>query len=248
MESGTLKGKTALVTGAAKRIGAAIAAVLAERGTHVVIHYNRSEAEALQLAKDIMDRGGHASTVQGGLDDAHDVERLMETAIQECGKVDILVNNASIFNEMKFMDSTDAGVWENMMINAMAPMFLAQRFAAQGMSGAIINMIDTMVMDYDRKHVPYHISKKTLHVLTKIMAVEFAPTIRVNAVAPGLILPPEGQDEAYLARLASSNPLNRYGNTGDIVRAVLYLLESDFVTGQTLYVDGGRHLRGHMYE
>lgn len=248
MESGTLKGKTALVTGAAKRIGAAIAAALAECGTHVVIHYNRAEAEALQLAKDIMDRGGNASTVQGGLGDAHDVERLMETAIQACGKVDILVNNASIFNEMEFMGSTEAAVRENMMINAVAPMLLAQRFAAQGMSGAIINMIDTMVMDYDRKHVPYHISKKTLHALTKMMAVEFAPTIRVNAVAPGLILPPEGQDEAYLARLASSNPLNRYGNTGDIVRAVLYLLESDFVTGQTLYVDGGRHLRGHMYE
>lgn len=248
MESGVLSGKTALVTGAAKRIGAAIAAALAEHGAHVVIHYNRAEAEALQLANDIKDRGGNVSTVRGGLGDTDSVERLMQAIIHQRGKVDILVNNASLFDEAGFMDSTEAAVRENMMINAVAPMLLAQRFAEQGGGGVIINMIDTMVLDYDKKHVPYHISKKALHALTRMMAVEFAPAIRVNAVAPGLILPPEGQDEAYLARLASSNPLNRYGNTGDIVRAVLYLLESDFVTGQTLYVDGGRHLRGHMYE
>lgn len=248
MKSIFLSGKTALVTGAAKRIGAAIAITMAKHGAHVLIHYNRAEVKARRLAEEITALGGNVSAVQANLADAEATERLMETIIRQYNKVDILVNNASIFNEMTLAESTVEAVQANMMVNAIAPMLLARRFAAQGRPGVIINMIDTMAMDYDKKHVPYHISKRALHGITKMMAVEFAPLVRVNAVAPGLILPPEGQDKAYLERLASSNPLNRYGSVVDVVRAVLYLLEAEFVTGQTLYVDGGRHLRGRMYE
>ena len=112
----------------------------------------------------------------------------------------------------------------------------------------VILGLDTMVMDYDKKHLPYHLSKRTLQTLTRIMAMEFAPAIRVNAVAPGLILPPAGKGLEYLEQLVSSNPLHRYGGPEDIVQAVFYLLGAEFVTGQTLFVDGGRHLRGSMYE
>lgn len=243
-----LDGKTALVTGAAQRLGASIVRALAERGVHVMVHYNRGEAGALQLARDISAAGGRSSVVQADLSIPEAAVRVMDEAIRLAGPLDILVNNASIFDEVSFAETTADALQQNMAVNAVAPMLLSRLFAAQGRHGNIINMIDTMVTDYDKKHVPYHLSKKTLQVLTRVMAIEFAPAVRVNAVAPGLILPPKGQDEAYLERLVSSNPLHRHGDAADVVKAVLYLLQAEFVTGQTLYVDGGRHIRGNVYE
>ncbi|MCH7709078.1 MAG: SDR family oxidoreductase [Myxococcales bacterium] len=107
--------------------------------------------------------------------------------------------------------------------------------------------MDTRITDYDKSHVSYHLSKRMLFSMTRMMALEFAPKVRVNAIAPGLILPPEGKDETYLQDLARSNPLLAYGGPGDVVEAVLFLLQGRFVTGQVLYVDGGRHLLGGVY-
>ncbi len=248
MDFGPLNGKTALITGAAKRIGAAVALALARRGVHVVLHYNRAEKEAAHLAYQITEFGGKASTVQADLTQTGAAEAVVGQALRLTGHLDYLINNASIFDEMSFSDTTAAAIQENMTVNAIMPFLLSRCFAAQGRSGTIIHMLDTMVMDYDKKHLPYHLSKRTLHALTSVMAIELAPSIRVNAVAPGLILPPQGKGTDYLEQLASSNPLKRYGGTEDIAQAVLYLLCAEFVTGQTLYVDGGRHLRGRMYE
>ena len=243
-----LNGKTVLVTGGAKRLGAALALALAEQGACVVVHYNRGGEAAKELARQITQAGGRAFALQADLLQVDAVAALVPGAIEQAGPLDILINNASIFNDITFAETTPDAIEKNMAVNAVAPMVLSRAFAAQRRPGAIINMVDTMVMDYDNKHVPYHLSKRALHALTHIMALEFAPDIRVNAVAPGLILPPEGKDESYLAGLAHSNPLNRYGSADDIVDAALYLLGAEFVTGQTLYVDGGRHLRGRMYE
>ncbi|HDP34483.1 MAG TPA: SDR family oxidoreductase [Candidatus Hydrogenedentes bacterium] len=244
----TLRGKTALITGAAKRLGAALARALADAGAHVVIHCRNSRDAADKLANAIMDARGAASVIEADLADTAMADSLVGRAIALAGPLDILINSASIFHEASFLEMEPAVIHENMNVNAIAPMLVARRFAAQQRPGAIINLLDTMVMDYDKKHVPYHLSKRVLHTLTRIMALEFAPDIRVNAIAPGLILPPPGKDNTYLESLAHTNPLHKHGSAAAVTDAALYLLHADFVTGQTLYVDGGRHLRGSMYE
>ncbi len=242
-----LAGKTALVTGAGRRLGRAVTLALARAGANVVLHYRCSAAEAEATAAEAHLLGASTWLLQADLSTPSAAADLVEKAAAEAGRLDLLVNNASIFHECGFADSTSEAVLENVNMNALAPMYAARAFAAQQRPGAIVNMIDAMTADYDRKHVPYHLAKRMLLTLTSIMAVEFAPLVRVNAVAPGLILPPEGEDTAYLEALKHSNPLNRYGSEDGVTDAVLYLLRAEFVTGQTLYVDGGRHLRGNMY-
>ena len=110
-----------------------------------------------------------------------------------------------------------------------------------------MNLLDSRITDYDREHAAYHLSKRMLFALTRMLALELAPRTIVNAVAPGLILPPEGKDEDYLRRMAHTVPLNRHGDAGDIEQAVLFLLRCEFVTGQVIFVDGGRHMEGRVY-
>jgi hypothetical protein len=124
---------------------------------------------------------------------------------------------------------------------------LCREFAKQVRGGAIVNFLDTRVLDYDREHMSYHLSKRALFTLTRAMALEFAPAIRVNAVAPGLVLPPAGKDQSYLDALVHTNPLQAHGSVEDVAAAVLFLVTSPFVTGQVIYVDGGRHMLGGVY-
>lgn len=242
-----LQGKTALVTGAAKRLGAATSLALARAGAHVVVHYRRSGEEAAAVVKAARDAGVQAWPVQADLAEPGATGRLFAAAVQAAGPIDFLINSASIFPEGTLRDCSPADIHENVTLNALVPMELGRLLAAQERDGCIINFLDTMIQDYDRRHVPYHLSKRMLYTLTRMMAAEFAPRVRVSAVAPGLVLPPEGQDEAYLARLAHSNPLNRYADPECVTDAVLFLLRSAFVTGQVIYLDGGRHLRGTFY-
>ncbi len=140
------------------------------------------------------------------------------------------------------MDVGFGDVTRHLQVNAWAPFVLSRDFARLAERGKIINLLDTRITGYDRTHVAYVLSKRMLSVLTMMCALEFAPEFTVNAVAPGLILPPAGKDESYLDGLAKTVPLRKHGGPGDIADAVLYLLKSDFVTGQIIYVDGGRHL------
>ncbi len=242
-----LAGKTALVTGAGRRLGRAVALGLARAGANVAIHFRASAAEAEATAAEAALLGARTWLFEADLSAPAAAAALVERAAAETGGLDILVNNAAIFGECGFAESTTETVLANMNTNALSPMCAARAFAAQQRPGAIVNMLDAMVADYDRRHVPYHLAKRTLLTLTSIMAVEFAPLVRVNAVAPGLILPPEGRGTDYLESLKHTNPLNRYGSEDGVADAVLFLLRAGFVTGQTLYVDGGRHLRGSMY-
>lgn len=242
-----LRGKTALVTGGARRLGAAIATGLADAGVHVAVHHHRSVAEAETLAETLRGRGVNAATVAGALDDPDAAPEILLAAAAQMGPIDILVNSASIFPEDNLENLTPASVHRNVDVNALAPLVLARALSKQGRPGAVVNLLDTMIADYDRRHLSYHLSKRMLHSLTRILAVELAPGIRVNAVAPGLVLPPVGKDEAYLAGLAHTNPLQSYGSEAGVREAVLFLLRSGFVTGQVIYVDGGRNLRGNMY-
>lgn len=242
-----LHGATALVTGAAKRLGGAVSLALAKAGVNIIAHYRTSQAEAEALAAAVRKTGARAWTLPGDLRHPHQAKDLFHRACEAAGPIDFLLNNASIFPESSLLDCTPEDIYANIDVNALSPLLLARAFAAQNRTGAIVNFLDTMIADYDRKHVPYHLSKRMLFSLTKMMAIEFAPKLRVNAVAPGLVLPPEGKDEQYLEALAHTNPLQRYGSAEGIAEAVLFLLRSGFITGQIIYVDGGRHLRGNMY-
>jgi len=242
-----LAGKTALVTGAAHRIGRAIAVSLAQAGANVVIHYHTSGAEADRLAADLAELGVKAWALQADLRNTQDVANLIVQVQQAAGALDVVINNASIFPESTLLNFTPAQLQECLDVNALGPFLIARAFYETGGQGVVVNLLDCMIADYDRKHAAYHLSKRMLFSLTRMMAVEFAPAIRVNGVAPGLILPPEGKDESYLAGLASSNPMNAYGSVEDVAEAVVFLARSTFITGQVIYVDGGRNLRGAMY-
>ena len=242
-----LAGKTALVTGAAKRLGAATALALARQGANLILHYNTSAQHAAELARQVRVLGVNAWTLSANLADPHAAASLFPRAVDQAGPIDFLINNAAVFPENGLQDLTPDGLHGNINVNALAPLLIARCFAAQRRPGAIVNFLDARIVDADERHATYHLSKRMLFTLTRMMALEFAPAVRVNAVAPGLILPPEGEDERYLERLASTNPLGRFGSPEDVAEAVLFLLRSDFITGQVIFIDGGRHLRGNMY-
>lgn len=243
-----LEGRTALVTGAAKRLGRATALLLAEQGANVVIHYNCSADEAESTAHRIREHGVSAWTLSADLSQPAEGARLMQRAAEAASGVNILVNSASIFPADRLIDVTLESIEENFRVNTFSPMELCREFAKQGRGGAIVNFLDSRILDYDREHVSYHLSKRALFTLTRAMALEFAPSVRVNAVAPGLVLPPAGKDQSYLDAFTHTNPLQAHGSAEDVAAAVMFLIVNRFVTGQVIYVDGGRHMLGGVYQ
>ena len=245
-----MAGRKALVTGGTLRIGRGITLALARQGAKLLIHCNRSRLEADKLARQITAAGGEAEILQAdlaGLADPEQVEQLI-TRTNEAGP-DILINNAAIFPKDSFRDFTPDGLDQSVRVNALAPALLSRAFARQTKRGDVINLLDCRIGDYDAGHLSYHLSKQMLFSLTRIMALDLAPGIRVNAVAPGLVLAPAGEEYSDELRLelAKSNPLKRWGTIEEVSRAVLFLLENPFITGQVIYVDGGRHLRVGAY-
>lgn len=234
---------TALITGGSRRIGREIARACAHAGMNVVIHYRTSKSEALALAYEIETQGVRAWAIRGTLDTPAACERLVSRADVLCNRsLSLLVNNASSFPEsslssFSFKDLTDA-----VGVNAWAPLCLSRAFAGLARSGSIVNLLDARIAGRDRTHAAYILSKHLLAVLTKTCALEFAPVLRVNGVAPGLILPPAGKTNAYLRALTGTVPLKMHGDPLDIARTVVFLAQSPFITGEIIFVDGGRHL------
>jgi pteridine reductase len=243
----TLEGKTALVTGAGVRLGRATALALADEGVSLIVHCNASRDEADRTAEEARARGVKVSVLEADLSDSGEAEVLFDRAVAEAGAIDFLVNNASIFPGGTLLEFTSDDLAANVGINAFAPLVLARNMARRGSGGAVVNFLDTRITHYDRNHAAYHLSKRMLFSLTRMMAFEFAPGLRVNAVAPGLILPPPGAEEGYLEKLARRIPMGRPGSVGDVTGAVLYLLDAPYVTGQVLFVDGGQFLDGSVY-
>jgi len=239
-----INGKTVLVTGAAKRIGRAIALDLSSKGANIFIHYNGSSDEAAKLEKEVMDKGVKAWSGSADFKSEQETISLFKKASKAAGPIDILINNASIFPEDRFSEISELSLSENVKTNAFAPLLLAREFARRQGKGIVINMLDACMNEYTRDRLSYTLSKQMLHSITMSLALELAPDVRVNAVAPGLILPPEGEDYEYLAKRISTNPLNKHGDVEDVCSAIAYLINSPFVTGQVIYVDGGRHLKG----
>jgi hypothetical protein len=237
-----LSGKTALITGAARRIGRAIALSLAREGVHVILHYRTSAAEALRLASTVKKLGVKAWTLAADFQKPDEYQTLIARAFERAGKLDILVNNASRFMPDGLKTLTLEGLTADIQTNAWVPFQLSREFARKSRKGSIVHLLDTRISGYDRTHVSYSISKRILAQFTALSALEFAPAIRVNAVAPGAILPPRGRNRLFLEKLGRSLPLQRHGDPQDVAAAVLFLLKSPFITGQIIYVDGGRHL------
>jgi pteridine reductase len=243
-----LKGKNALITGGAKRIGSAIASRLASSGMNVVLHYNSSEAEARASVLALSKAGVKAWEVRGELSSLEAASDIFRRALDNAGPIDLLVNNASIFKEDSIRDFDEEQFGMHISINSLAPLALAREFAKQKRPGSIVNILDARITDYDSSHASYHLSKRMLADITAMLAIELAPLVRVNGVAPGLILPPPGKDEAYIESRKRTNLLQSRGTPEDIADAILFLATSEFITGQVIYVDGGRHLKGRVYE
>ncbi len=238
-----LAGSTALVTGGARRIGRSVSLALASAGANVVVHHRRSHADADALAREIGRLGVRAATIAADLEEPSEAEQLVAHARDLAGPIDILVNNASMFEAETLAAAAFDRFARNVKINAWAPFILTRALARLTGHGRVVNLLDTRIAGLDLTHAGYILSKQLLATLTRMSAVAFAPGLTVNAVAPGLILPPPGEDEAYLDRLARDLPLARHGSPEDVALAALFLLQSRFTTGQVLFVDGGAHLR-----
>ena len=234
-------GRTALVTGGARRVGAAFSRALAARGYRVAIHYRTGEDEAEQLAAEL---GGGARCYAADLALPDAPTELIRRVSAELGPLDVLVNSASNFFKVPLADVTEA-LWDEVFaVNLRAPFFLARQAAgAMRDGGCIINMADLAAYETWPDYVPHGIAKAGVVQMTRALARQFAPRIRVNAIAPGLVLAPEDMSAGEAAQFAKSTPLARNGAPHDVVRALEYLIDASFVTGDVLFVDGGRHVR-----
>ena len=238
-------GRVALVTGAGTRVGRAIALALGKAGMRVAVHYAGSQRGARETADEIIGMGSDARTMPGDLTDPATAPRLVEHTAKVFGALDVVVNSAAV------MLRTPVGEvlvedWDAMFaLNLRAPFFLCQS-AARVMSergGCIVNIADLAAFEAWRGYIPHAITKAGLVQMTRGLAHALAPKIRVNAVAPGAVMLPEGATQQEADKLISTTPLGRLGSADDVAQAVLYLICADYVTGQTLIVDGGRHVR-----
>lgn len=236
--------RTALVTGGAKRIGAAIATDLAEQGFSVAIHCHHSREEAESLADNIRLDGGKAVTVQGDLTDEGACRKLLADARDAIGPVDLLVNNASLF-EPDSGDNPDMELWDrHFAIHLKAPVLLTGELARQHEleNGLAVNLIDQRVWALTPHFFSYTLSKSALWTATQTLAQSLAPKIRVNGIGPGPTLPNERQTSADLDRQVSALLLERGPSLADFGRTIRYLYETDSITGQMIALDGGQHL------
>jgi pteridine reductase len=243
--AGPLAGKTVLITGGAKRVGAAIARELHDAGANLAIHFKSSAIEAANLALEFNEkRAGSAHTIRADLLDLTQLPLLVEFAVRHFGALDVLINNASTFYPRKLAAITSAD-WDDLLgTNLKAPLFLAQAAAPalKKSRGLIINIVDIHAVRPLRDYTLYCAAKAGLHMLTRALAKELGPEIRVNGISPGPVLWPEGQgDGAVRDKIIQRTILQRMGTPQDIARtARFFATDASFITGQILAVDGGR--------
>ncbi|MCF6282566.1 MAG: pteridine reductase [Candidatus Polarisedimenticolaceae bacterium] len=246
MTQSPLSGKCALITGAAKRIGAEIARSLHDQGMDLVLHYHRSAEAAGQLQRELQQRRpSSVRLLSSDLSETQQLEALVADAAAFKGRLDLLVNNASVFYPTPLQTASETQWDELFASNLKAPFFLAQA-AAPWLSesrGSIINLVDIYAERPLKAHPIYSIAKAGNAMLVKSLAVELGPQVRVNGIAPGAILWPDGMDESKQSAILEQTPLRRIGCPKDIAETVLFLLRDGcYITGQIINVDGGRSL------
>ncbi len=241
-----IQNKVALITGGAQRVGQAITLMLAKAGANVVINYNTSAIQAEATAETARALGVKVLAIQADLSQHERVKAMVAQMIAWFERIDILINNADRWEKSPF-PGNDLGPWERVttaginghyyITNAVAPLMLANG------GGVIINMLDQSAWEAWPNFIAHAVAKSALLAMTRQFALELAPTIRVNAVVPGPILPPPGSTPDMLKRIATRALLNRWGTVEDVTQAVRFLIEADYITGETLFVDGGEHLK-----
>lgn len=239
----------ALVTGAGQPIGAEIVLTLAKNGIHVVVHYNTSSKKAKDLAETLKKIGVSAWTIHADFANHAKSPDLVSRAAEIAKQpISILINNASIYPENSITTLTLDDLVKSIDINAYAPLLLMRSLARQApkSGGVVVNILDNRLHGQDSLHAAYLLSKQMFASITKTCALEFAPRIRVTGIAPGLILPPKGKPPVHVKRLQNTIPLMRHGTPQDIANAVMFCISSTFLTGDIIYIDGGKHLLGPM--
>lgn len=239
--SSDLQGRVALVTGAGKRLGRAVALRLSAEGASVAVHYRKSEGEAQEVVEQIKGAGGNAIAIPAELTSVDEIRRMVQCAAHELGRLDILVNSAANFLPSSIISTTEE-VWDSALdTNLKAPFFSAQAAAPwlKRSKGVIINFADTGGLLGWPGYMAHSISKAGVVMLTRVLAKSLAPEVRVNAIAPGTITMP-GDPPEWEADFVKLAPLHRTGTPSDIADAVSYLVHAEFLTGHTLVIDGGR--------
>ena len=240
-----LPGKIALITGGAHRVGREISIALAQAGCHLAIHYHHSEKAAKDTASTAKALGVNTAIFRSDLRMRDQIEELFLLIDSQYGSLDILVNSAAIMNKVAFQKAEEDDWHDTIDLNLKAPFFCIQKAAERMLingAGAIVNISDIAGLRPWRDYPVHSVSKAGLEMLTKVAARAYAPEIRVNAVAPGPVLKPDEMSNARWQELGAALPLQHCGNAEDVARAVIFLLENDFITGETLVVDGGNQL------
>jgi pteridine reductase len=235
------KEKVALVTGAGTRVGRAIAVELSRIGYQLAIHYHRNEPGAREVLGIAEGRGLRAHLFPAALEDRSQCRTLVDRVCSEFGGIDLLVPNAAIFERVAF-EAIDDAAWDRVLGLNLSSTFAIAKSAAQTLRarrGNIVFLTCSSVESPYRHHLPYVVSKAGVYQTMRAMALELAPHVRVNAVAPGTVLPPQDMQDSELQRLLQRIPLERFGEPEDVARAVRFLAESPFITGQQIVVDGG---------
>jgi pteridine reductase len=241
-----LRGKVALVTGAGRRLGRAMAHALADRGMTLAIHHHASATGARELQQEILRSGGRAECFSADLADARAARALPERVVHQFGQLDVLVNSAAIMQRLGFEETTPEQ-WDAIHNLNLRSVFFCSQGAASALRatrGKVVNMADLAGLEPWPGFAAHSTSKAGVVMLTKVLALSLAPEVTVNAIAPGAVLVPEDYPPEERDRLVRSTPLRRLGSPSDVTAALLYLLEGgDFITGETLVVDGGRFIR-----
>ncbi|MFO7889849.1 MAG: SDR family oxidoreductase [bacterium] len=235
--------KTALVTGGAKRIGRHISLALADKGYNIALHYNTSKAESKAVQDEIKAKNVDCILLQADLGDDQQVEQIIPKVLKNFEGLDLLVNNASVFERKTFLNTSRNTFDLHFNVNCKAPFFISQAFAQQVSEGHIINILDTKITKMSKYYFSYTLTKKLLYEFTGMAAKALAPCIRVNGICPGLIMPAEKMTDSMIASMIKKTPLKKKGDVEQVISALSFFLENDFITGEVIYVDGGRHLR-----
>jgi pteridine reductase len=240
-----LSGRTALVTGAGHRVGRAIAVALGAQKMRVAVHYNATADGAKETLREIEKAGGSGDTFGADLTNPDRLSELVAAVVKRFGALDVLVNSAAVMLRTP-LGETDAAQWDDIMaLNLRAPFLLSQAAAPhlKRAKGVIVNIADLAAFETWPGYLVHGLSKSGIVYLTRALARVLAPEIRVGAVAPGTVLLPDGWTEADAERLRGTTPLQRNGSPDDVSNAVLFILGADYFTGDTIIVDGGRHIR-----